>query len=68
MKPMWERKSEREIPQAVLDSVRKEFGHDSKVYLEALRCLRWDGLNGCWCLGHAGMYIGIEESDGYMHT
>jgi hypothetical protein len=68
MRPWWERESDRPVPEPVRESLRKAYGHDKALLSQAFASLRWDGLNGCWCLAHAGMYIGIEESDGYMHT
>lgn len=58
----------RSIPNAVEESIKTAFGRDTELCAKALECVQWDGINGCWCLYHAGMYIGIEESDGYMHT
>jgi hypothetical protein len=68
MKPVWTNPNTEPVPQAVIDSIIKAYGHDPELCVNAFRCLRYDALNGCFCLSHAGMYIGIECSDGYMHT
>jgi hypothetical protein len=66
MKPVWEPKCDRAVPRAVLNALEERYS--DALLGQAVKALRWDGLNGCWCLAHLNMYIGIEESDGYMHT
>lgn len=66
--PIYPTKRDREIPDAVVNSIYKAYKHDVSMYAEAIDAVRYDSLNGCWAYWFAGMYVGIEESDGYMHT
>ena len=69
MQPIFKHyQTEREIPQTVKDALKKAYGHDHELYMNSLRCVQYDFMNQCWCIGHCGMYIGIEEADGHMHT
>ena len=68
MQAVWDRKCDRPMPKTVVDSLYEAYGHDRELFVKSVECVRWDGLNGCWYLSHANMYVGIEEKDGYMHT
>ncbi len=52
-----------DIPQAVRDSIKANWSDPGAAF----DALQYDGLNGCYCIGWAGMYVGIEK-DGHTHT
>lgn len=52
------------LPDAVILAMRRKHGAQADSFISALQ---WDGLNGCWCYEHAGMYLGVEQ-DGYIHS
>lgn len=60
--------SDRPIPAPVVMSIFKRWGDDRNQFLAAINAVQWDSMNGCWCYNWGGMYIGIEEADGYMHS
>ena len=68
MTPIFPTPNEKDLPAVVVESLIKAYGHDAELCVNAFRAIRYDGLNGCFCLAHCGMYVGIESSDGYMHT
>ena len=51
------------IPEAVTEAITKGWSDPESVFA----ALCYDGLNGCYCIEWAGMYVGIEN-DGYTHT
>jgi len=60
--------SDRPIPAPVVMSLYHRFGDNRDDFIAAINAIQWDSMNGCWCFNHGGMYIGVEEDSGYMHT
>lgn len=52
------------VPSAVIRALHNKFGATADDYIAAMR---WDGLNKCYMLQWAGMWLGIEI-DGYIHS
>jgi hypothetical protein len=55
---------DRILERPVFDALLRRFGAQAAEYS---RQLRWDGVNRCYMLQWAGMWLGIEL-DGYMHS
>ncbi len=57
-----------DLPQVVRDSVRA-WEKSNKVWPhDALKALRDDTMNRCYCFTWNGCYYGVEYADGYIHT
>ena len=56
-----------QVPEAVLQGMRKAFPASTPPVDELIARMRWDVLNGCYTVEYMGMYVGIEL-DGYVHT
>ena len=54
-------------PLAVRRAIVLKFADKLDQAYAALARLSYDGLNGCYGFGWAGMYVGVE-TDGYLHT
>lgn len=65
---MKEQEAMKEMNEVVRESVTKwchERNLDSKEFLAKVR---WDRINKCFCFMHDGIYYGVEEEDGNIHT
>jgi hypothetical protein len=51
------------IPNVVSSSIKTAFPKDAKEILDSLR---WNGDH--WSFNRWGMYVGVEDRDGYIHT
>lgn len=56
------------VPQAVIDSVKLKYAEQPFFANDVLNDLKYDHLNKCWYFNRGGIYHGIEEKDGYIHT
>jgi hypothetical protein len=56
------------FPKIITDVViRAVYAAFPRLATNVLYDLKWDSLNGCYCFGCWGIFIGIEE-DGHIHS
>lgn len=62
----------KKVPEVVVNAIMRKFrtgdSYDKQAFNRVMAELNYSGLNGCYFFTHAGMFHGVEESDGYIHT
>jgi len=57
-----------QVPDVVVQAIARKFNPMFSEFDIVMAKLGYDSLNDYFYFTHAGMYIGVESSDGYMHT
>lgn len=66
----WADGGQRAVPRVVVQAIQSKYlpTQGMRKFNEIMEQLEWDHMNACYYFTDCGMYHGVEEQDGYIHT